>query len=209
MTDPYGTEVIVSQDIADIEADMAWVDMETTGLNVDNEIPLEVGCIITDKDGRERATFRSLILSSDWEFRLERATPFVVDMHLKNNLKYDLAKADTDLNMRRSLSFNQVDNKLREFLDDFGGRAKVMPMAGSTINFDRDFMRFLPMSLEWFHYRNMDVTSLSNFCRILNSAVYAKCPQVPADKKTHRVLEDIRDSIKLYQFYKDNFLFVE
>jgi len=202
-------EVIVPPGDDLIESEMAWIDMETTGLDHDaSDVPLEVGCIITDQDGNEKATLRSLIICNDWEFRLDRAVPFVVDMHLKNNLKYDLSVAADNSDLRRSLSFNRVDIELRGFLETFAGKDGVMPMCGSTINFDRNFMKFLPMSLQWFHYRNMDVTSLMNFCRMLNPAIYEASPNVPADKKKHRVLEDIRDSISLYKFYKDNFLFV-
>lgn len=210
MTEKYTREIFIPPDTAHIKAEMAWVDMETTGLSADaDDIPLEVGCIITDRDGREWATFRSLILSNDWEFRLGRAKPFVQDMHLKNDLKLELSVAFQNEEARRILSFNQVDNFMRDFLDAFGGPDNVMPMTGSTINFDREFMKFLPNSLQWFHYRNIDITTLSNCCKILNPDIYANCPQVPADKKKHRVLADIRDSIKLYQFYKDNFLFVD
>jgi oligoribonuclease len=193
-----------------IRSEMAWIDMETTGLldKGEDQVPLEIGAVITDKDGYKVASFVSLILPSNWTYFMQKADRYVQNMHAKNGLASDLVEADQeDYDVRGELSFNSVDNRLRAFLETYGGDPKQFPMAGSTINFDREFMRFLPRSLDWFHYRNQDVTSLRNFCKPLNPAVYSRIPEIPEDRKQHRPLADIDDSIGLYQFFKDNFLF--
>jgi len=195
----------------EIAIEMAWVDMETTGLSTkEGDVPLEVGCILTDWDGNEAVTFKSLIVPRNWEMELANAKPIVQEMHRKNGLASDLREVCAAMGERKAeekLSFGEVDNEMFKFLDQFGDGPSVMPMCGSTINFDRDFMTFLPNSLSWFHYRNIDVSTVMNLCRGLNKSIHDQCPGFPADKKAHRVLADIRDSIKLYKFYKDNFLF--
>lgn len=197
-----------------VAAEMIWTDTETTGLDHEGDALLEVGVIVTDLDGNEAATYRSLVIEPNWRMKLINAHAMVKEMHENNGLRRDLSDLvdALDSSPRGSayvqFSSRRVDEHLREWLLGFGESQKF-PMCGSTINFDRGvYDHHLQNSLSWFHYRNIDVSSLKNLCRMLNPDLYARLPQVPKEEKAHRVLDDIRASIEEYKFYKDNFLFV-
>lgn len=210
---PY-TQITVPTGGEDVKIELAWVDFETTGLETDpRSIPLEVGCILTDRDGNEAASYRSLIYGFGWYEALREADDIVREMHSANGLTNTMVETarmlKDPIRAEKILGYPQVDQDMLDFLVGFAGAPKVLPMAGSTINFDRYFMKFLPMARDWFHYRNADVSSIKNFCRIFNPGLYAQLPQLPADQKAHRPLEDLRESIKELLFYRDNFFFVE
>jgi oligoribonuclease len=199
----------------DVEPELCWVDFETTGLDSDpGAIPLEVGVIITDKMCRPRASFQSLIMERNWLYRLSVAPKVVQDMHDKNDLKahllrtQDLLPAGGPSAWFEVLNSVEVNKQLFDFLHEHGGGEGKLPMAGSTVNFDRRFMQaFLPHCNEYLHYRNVDVTTLKNLCRMHNPRVYAALPQTPADQKWHRPMQDLAGSMEEYLFYLDNFLY--
>lgn len=198
-----------------VEPELCWVDFETTGLDNDESVPLEIGVIITDKLCNVRASFQSLIMERNWLFRLDQAPQVVKDMHDKNGLKQHLLDTQTLLPAGgpaawfEVLSAKEVNTNLFQFLHEHGPGERKMPMAGSTINFDRYFMsRWLMHCNDYLHYRNVDVTSVRNLCRMHNPRVYDALPQTPDDQKWHRPMEDLRGSMDEYQFYLDNFLHV-
>ncbi len=214
----------------DVPAELCWVDFETTGLDSDPEsIPLEIGVVITDKYCVPRASFQSLIMEFNWQNKLANAPQVVRDMHDKSGLTQHLIRTKERLPIQdaspgmshrtyvagsrawvHDLSSTEVNKQLFDFLHEHGGGEQKTPMAGSTINFDRHFMQlFLPHCNEYLHYRNVDVTSVKNLCRMHNSRVYAALPQTPADQKWHRPLHDLHGSMTEYLFYLDNFLHVE
>lgn len=195
-----------------IPAEMVWVDMETTGLQPPegrrHEKVLEVGCIVTDLNGNERATFEHLVMAEDWEHMLSTAVPYVQSMHTKNGLWKSLSNwSDNDQYTLSDMEPETVDLRLRDFLNAAAGSAEEMPLAGSTINFDRYFLgAYFHESYRWFHYRNIDVSSVKGLCQRLNPELYKTLPRRPGQDKEHRCLSDIRNSIAEYQFYKNNFL---
>lgn len=188
---------------------MAWVDKETTGLDPDINVPLEIGVVLTDKWGRTHSWLRSFIMTDDWEDQLDNAEPIVKEMHDKNGLRRDLEQIEAlHPDWATLLAPSEVDALVYNFLFEQAGAPGKMELSGSTINFDRNFLqRYLGHTCDWFHYRNIDVTTLKNVCRLLNPPVYRAMPQVPADQKAHRPIEDIMQSIAEYQFLKDNFLY--
>ena len=198
MTDTY-------EDRFDETVAYCWIDMETTGLQPpigrSYELPLEVGAILTNAALEELGDYSSLILPAHWRDTLAGSDQFVQDMHLKSELTAELELAEKE---RRPYFLEDVDRGLRTWLDQFGGPPKAIPMAGSTINFDRHFMGFLPISLDWFHYRNIDVSSVKELCKKFNPGLYAQLP--PLDDKKHRVLDDLRASIAELKWYRDNFM---
>jgi oligoribonuclease len=199
-----------------VEPELCWVDYETTGLDTDPEsVPLEIGVILTDKNCNVRATFQSLIMERNWEYRLGQAHQVVKDMHDKSGLKEHLLRTEQLLPISGPspwfdvLNAVEVNKQLFDFLHEHGGGEKKLPMAGSTIGFDRHFMQiWMPHCNEYLHYRNVDVSTLKNLCRMHNPRVYASLPQTPADQKWHRPMQDLAGSMEEYMFYLQNFLFV-
>lgn len=187
---------------------LVLVDIETTGLSAQLEIPLEVGLVITDVDGNVIDEFQSLIVMPNINAALAAATDYVKKMHAESGLLADLNRAQTEI---VTTGYNpymlaEVERKAVNFLKDNGIPRGSVELVGSTVNFDRAFMEsYLPDLLEHFHYRNVDLSTLMVLCRKLNPELFAKFERTPGN---HRVLNDINASLQLYRFMKDNFLHV-
>lgn len=191
---------------------MVWMDMETTGLQPPqgrpDELVLEVGCIITDLHGNERASFQSTILEAGWKTMLESATDFVREMHARNGLEATLQMESKQYRPGEKNS-ETIDLHLRDFLGTYAGEPGEMPLVGSTINFDRYFLgKYFRESFNWFHYRNVDISTIRGLCEKLAPKTYRELPPMHGPIR-HRCLDDIRASIHEYQFFKDNFLDVQ
>lgn len=189
---------------------IVWIDLETTGLDPEEHTILEVACVITDAQLVERAAFRQVIwipeaiaLSqvpeeqlADQETmqRVYGVDAVVAQMHRRNGLWYDCANS-TNLE-------HDVDFALAKFITDHG--AAGAQLGGSTISFDREFMRFgLPETLKVLHYRN--VSTFNETAKRFWPEVYAARPNaLPTGEKAdpkHRALEDIRESIAVARYY--------
>jgi oligoribonuclease len=209
-------------DNADLFAsEMVWLDLETTGLDRQEDMILELGLVITDRWGHKKASFRSLVEDDgtiECMSMLEHAKvdgdengSFVYDMHKKSGLWDELRTIQLggDESMELGLMQHEVSERAVAFLKEHAGDAGLLPMCGSTISFDRGFLEGdMPDLNSWFHYRNIDVTTLKNLCRMHNPRVYSSVPQVPANEKKHRVLDDLDASIEEYIYYLNEFLLI-
>lgn len=199
-------------------AAMAWVDLETTGLpeSVSDEAILELGILVTDRFGVELASYQSLVLDFQTVGKMSRMNEFVASMHDRSGLAGELMFMDDKI--RLGLDENEdmlfpanVAKDAIAWLDEIVGPRTDddrFPMAGSTINFDRAFLAHHMRELhDWFHYRNIDVSSIMNLVRMHRPDLYLHGEKAFADTvKKHRVLDDLRDSVAWYRFYLDNFL---
>lgn len=182
-----------------------WVDIETTGLDPRMDLLLEVGLRITNTQGANLDEVTALVWNPGWRSQL-MVTPGVFEMHQKSGLVHDLE--DLDRNPRKySPAF--ISSRLCEWLATRLGEGYVgiLPMAGNSVHFDRSFLaEHMPDLLNWWHYRNLDISSMREACRILNPKLFA---HMPPHKKTHRPQADITESIMLWSWLADNFFWVE
>lgn len=187
--------------------DTVWVDLETSGLDSVMDHLMEVGVIVLDKDFNEIATFRQVVCSAPVQFLIDRMPSKVLEMHTKNGLLDELRNIWAQgQEVTKDLNLISTNRRLRDFLDGIGP-AKKFEMCGSTINFDRGFLNEdLSDVHDWFHYRNIDVSTIKNVCRRVAPELYATVPQVPVEDKKHRVLDDIRASITEYRYYLDHLM---
>lgn len=180
-----------------------WVDLETTGLDVDKDSILEIGVMITDLMGEPEAIFSKIVhpASSLWEPKLDS---FVRNMHTQNGLISEIKK-------NTGMYVEYVEADVLAFLDDFYGispleEKSLGPIHGSSVHFDKKFIdKYMPNLSKLFTHRIVDNSSLKELCRTLNPEVYAKLPDSDA---YHRAVPDLIDSINEFKFYRDNFLFV-
>jgi oligoribonuclease len=186
--------------------EMLWIDLETTGLRSDEQVPLELGLMITDKWGAEIGAWKTLIWESHFSDFKMNADPFVQNMHTENGLWDDLVKFGTY--SREKAAANAV-----QWLESQGIEKFTLPMAGSSIgSLDRPFcIDHLPQLHEFFHYRNIDVSTVRELCKMHNPLLMKRIEEKIKDYylESHRVLEDIQDSIILYRELYENFLLLE
>lgn len=182
------------------------IDTETTGLdgNLPNEELLEIGVGVVRFDGGIRLVDSMTSLVKHTKGR-EQCAPLVQEMHDKSGLWADLELID---HVNGLPDVTEVDMLMRDWLDNLEGRYAIrsgtQPMMGSSVQFDRAFVRcWLPETFRWFHYRNIDTSSLKEACRRWNPAVYET---LPPKNEFHRVRPDMQDTLEEFRHYYKNFL---
>jgi oligoribonuclease len=169
-----------------------WTDIETTGLNAQQDLILAVGLIITDEHMKEIARKEWVVHHSEELMNevLAEMHPAVLEMHKKNGLLDRVKTSKTD--------HGTVVHEACEFLDQYLGRpdAEIKnrpPMAGSTVSFDAEFIREnMPELMKRYNYRRLDVSSF----KVLALATIPDAKAWEAKQlKDHTPLEDLTGSI--------------
>lgn len=172
---------------------LIWIDLEMTGLDTQNDLIIEIATIVTDAqlntlaEGPVCAIHQSdEVLSKMDEWNTKQHGKSGLTERVRNS-KINEAEAE-----QQTLAF------LREYVP-----ASASPMCGNTICQDRRFMaRCMPELEDFFHYRNLDVSSLKELARRWAPKVY----QGYDKQGTHLALDDIRDSIRELQYYREHFI---
>jgi len=173
---------------------IVWLDLETTGLDPATERILELGMVVTTNQLYELGR-RNWVLHYKRSPRI-RIDPVVAEMHMANGL-WPECEASRQGNATAA-------TEAIEWLRNLGVPEGRTPLAGNSVGFDRAFLAtHMPSLAQYFHYRNIDVSSLNELCKRWNSPLYQLLPQVDG---RHRALSDLDDSIASARFYKD-FLF--
>jgi oligoribonuclease len=194
------------------EAEIIWVDVETTGLDPDQDFILEIGVRVTDFSGAVVAEDQQLIYHPQALHRLlNHSSDFVRDIHAQSGLanRYiDLHKAYQAGSFPTTSEVAGVEQSILDLLvKELKLPLKTYPMAGSTVGFDRNFITsWMPYLAEFFNHRNLDVSAIGEACRILNPRIYSLRPQGPAP---HRPLKCLDDSIRTFNYYQREFLMVD
>lgn len=171
------------------ENKLIWIDLEMTGLDPASDDIIEIATIVTDVNLNEIATGPVLAIATAAE-RLAAMDEWNTRTHTQSGLverclhsQVDLAEAE-----RQTLSF------LAEHLP--GGSS---PMCGNSICQDRRFLaRQMPTLEAFFHYRNLDVSTLKELARRWAPDI----AEAFSKDSTHQALEDIRDSIAELRHYR-------
>lgn len=175
------------------QSNLVWVDMEMTGLCPDTDRIIEVALVVTDNDLEVVAEAPVLVVHQP-DSVLDSMDDWNKSTHGKSGL-IDRVRAST-------LNEAQVEAQLLEFLKLYVP-AKTSPMCGNSICQDRRFMaRWMPQLEAYFHYRNLDVSTLKELARRWK-------PEVANGIKKHgkhEALADIYESIAEMKYYRDNFL---
>lgn len=185
---------------------LAWIDLETTGLDHDTDRILEVGIIITDNQMTCLESYSTPIFQTPGS--LENMSEFARNAHSTIPYGHSRSLVEMCSDPSTSVPLQTAEKVLCDILDrhrsDGMGNQAQMMMAGSSIWNDKMFLRrWMPEAHKRLHYRLMDVTTVLEACRRF-------CPNFmrtqPKSSVGHRVLVDIESSINLMRHYK-NYLF--
>jgi oligoribonuclease len=175
------------------EFNLVWVDMEMTGLDPDNDRIIEVAVIVTDSELNVLGEGPVFAIHQSDE-TLDKMDAWNKGTHGRSGL-IDRVKAST-------VSETEAEEVLIEFLKRYVPAGKS-PMCGNSICQDRRFMaRGMPKLEAFFHYRNLDVSTLKELCKRWK-------PQVAAAFKKHQkhtALADIVESIEELRYYREHFI---
>ncbi len=175
------------------EMNLVWVDMEMTGLEPETDRIIEVAIVVTDMHLNVLAEGPVLAIHQS-DATLDKMDAWNKGTHGRSGL-IDRVKAS-------SVSEAQAEAELIAFMRQWVPNGKS-PMCGNTIGQDRRFMvKYMPKLEAFFHYRNIDVSTLKELGRRW------KPEMVSGFKKAqkHTALADIIESIEELKYYRENFI---
>ena len=172
---------------------LVWLDMEMTGLSPDTDRIIEVAMVITDNDLNTVAEAPVLVVHQP-DSVLDGMDAWNKSTHGKSGL-IEKVRAST-------LDEASVETQMMELFKEYVP-ASISPMCGNSICQDRRFMaRWMPKLEAYFHYRNLDVSTLKELARRWK-------PEVAQGIKKHgkhEALADIYESINEMKHYREHFI---
>lgn len=174
---------------------LIWVDMEMTGLVPETHRVIEIATIVTDTNLAVLAE-GPVIAIHQQPAEIEAMDEWNTRTHTRSGL-VDRVRSST-------ITEQDATEATLDFLRQWVPEGKS-PMCGNSICQDRRFMaRHMPELETFFHYRNLDVSTL----KILMQRWRPDLPEAPK-QGAHQALEDIRESIEELRHYRTHFLRVE
>lgn len=168
---------------------LIWVDLEMTGLDTVNDEIIEIATIVTDKQLNELAVGPVIAIHQP-QSRLDEMDDWNQKQHGKTGLIKRVLESE--------YSCEQAQTETIAFLEKYVPAGKS-PMCGNSICQDRRFMaRQMPKLEEYFHYRNLDVSTLKELVK----RWYPKDGFEFDKESEHLALSDIRDSIDELKHYR-------
>lgn len=172
---------------------LIWIDLEMTGLNPDSDLIIEIATVVTDKDLNILAQGPVLAVHQS-DAALAAMDEWNQKHHGQSGL-IDRVKAST-------INEAEAERLTIEFLKQWVPE-NTSPMCGNSIGQDRRFLyRYMPKLEAYFHYRNIDVSTLKEL-----AARWA--PEVKNGfnkESTHQALDDIIESIEELRYYREHFI---
>ncbi|MEO8936872.1 MAG: oligoribonuclease [Burkholderiaceae bacterium] len=172
---------------------LIWVDMEMTGLDPDNDRVIEVAVVVTDAQ-------LNLIAEAP-VYAIHQTDATLAGMDGWNTATHGRSGLTERVRVSTATE-TEVEAALIDFLKQHVSRGKA-PMCGNSICQDRRFMaRAMPKLEAFFHYRNLDVSTLKELCKRWR-------PEVASSFKKHQkheALADIHESIDELKHYREHFL---
>lgn len=179
--------------MAQDQNNFVWVDMEMTGLDPDRDRVIEVAIVVTDSQLNTIAEAPVLVVHQT-DAVLDAMDNWNKGTHSRSGL---IEKVKGSL-----LKEEEAEERLLAFLVQYVP-AKTSPMCGNSICQDRRFLaRYMPRLEAYFHYRNLDVSTLKELVRRWKPEIAKGLTKLGK----HEALADIHESIEELKYYRERFL---
>ena len=175
------------------DLNLIWIDLEMTGLDTLNDRIIEIATLVTDQDLNILAKGPILAIHQP-DAILKGMDEWNTQQHGKSGLTERVANS--------TLSASDAEQQTIDFLSQWVNTGKS-PMCGNSICQDRRFMaREMPQLEDYFHYRNLDVSSIKELARRWRPELLKGFKK----KASHLAMDDILDSIAELKYYREHFL---
>jgi oligoribonuclease len=172
---------------------LIWVDMEMTGLRPETDRVIEVALVVTDSELNVLAQSEAIAVHQP-DVVLDAMDQWNRSTHGRSGL--------TERVRASAITEADAEQRLIEFLRPLVPAGKS-PMCGNSVCQDRRFMaRYMPQLEAWFHYRNLDVSTLKELCKRWRPEVARAFEK----RSAHTALADIHESIDELRHYRQHFI---
>jgi len=175
------------------DQNLIWLDCEMTGLDPDADRLIEIAVIVTGPDLTPRIEGPVLVIHQS-DAQLDKMDNWNKGTHGRSGL-IDKVKAST-------ITEAQAEQQVLEFLAKYAPKNST-PMCGNSISQDRRFLvKYMPKLEAFFHYRNLDVSTLKELAKRWRPEVYSSFRK----QQKHTALADVHESIDELAHYRERFL---
>ena len=172
---------------------LIWIDLEMTGLDPEKERIIEIATIVTDKNLNILAEGPVLAIHQD-KALLDAMDEWCTRTHGESGL--------TERVLKSEVTEADAERQTLEFLEQWVEPGQS-PMCGNSIGQDRRFLvKYMPRLEAFFHYRNLDVSTLKELARRWKPDILAGFSK----QNKHLALDDIRESIAELAYYREHFI---
>ncbi|WP_371187754.1 oligoribonuclease [Thalassotalea maritima] len=169
---------------------LIWLDLEMTGLDPEHDVILEIATIITDAELN--------ILAEGPVFAISQPDDVLNNMN-EWCIKQHGASGLTERCRQSTISLADAEAATIDFISQYVDKG-ASPMCGNSIGQDRRFVHAYMTDFEqWFHYRNIDVSTIKELVRRWQPEILNKVQK----QGTHLALDDIRESIAELRTYRE------
>ena len=178
------------------DQNLIWLDCEMTGLDPEVDRLIEIAVIVTGADLTPRIEGPVLVIHQS-DAQLDKMDAWNKGTHGRSGL-IDKVKAST-------VTEAQAEEQILDFLAKYAPKGST-PMCGNSISQDRRFLvKYMPKLEAFFHYRNVDVSTLKELAKRWRPEVYASFKK----QQKHTALADVHESIDELAHYREQFLRLE
>jgi len=175
------------------EHNLIWVDLEMTGLEPQQDQIIEIATVVTDKD---------LNILAQGPVRAIHQSDEILNAMDEWNTSHHSDSGLTERVRHSEVSMGEAERETINFLQQYVP-AGMSPMCGNSICQDRRFMaRLMPELEAFYHYRNLDVSTLKE----LASRWKPEIAKGFVKKGAHLALDDIIESIEELKYYREHFI---
>jgi oligoribonuclease len=184
---------VAAPTLAKNDQNLVWLDCEMTGLDPERDRIIEIAVVVTGPSLEPRIEGPALAIHQS-EAQLDLMDSWNKGTHGKSGLT-ERVRAST-------ITEADAEQQLLDFIARYVPK-NASPMCGNSIGQDRRFLvKYMPKLEAWFHYRNLDVSTLKELSRRWRPDVYTSFKK----RQLHTALADVHESIDELAHYREHFL---